>query len=357
MLRCTAEPRASHPPPLPKTAGHLPAAAPVWGIVWRTSILVLLLTGPAAADYSIVISSAIHTGLLTTDTAGNLYFATDRRSAHICGEYGRPVFQGGNGVTTEGCPQIGLRKTNPEGTATIYHMQFSTSLDDYLVGATVDNDGNAYLVGFTGSGDFPATPGSAYSRASFRVFVAKLDPEGKLVYSATFPTARDATLNAQIQVDRYGQLYMSGDVPAADFPIVNPIQTATTSGAFLLKLNSTGTADLLDFSWRKRRLGVGTGRRRGSLCRRPLCTCRVRHGRSVHKWDPRRGFRPQGRAAGRWNRVCERARNLSWHTCSDGRSLGQRDHRRIIHWGFPSAQLGGTGAAQRHMHHVELVWN
>src|SRR5206468_438226 len=70
-----------------------------------------------------------------------------------------------------------VAKVNPSGSQLIYAISLAGSRDDIGTGIAVDGSHNAYIVGSTGSADFPTTPVSvqpAFGGGDSDAFVAKI---------------------------------------------------------------------------------------------------------------------------------------------------------------------------------------
>lgn len=118
----------------------------------------------------------------------------------------------------------------------------------------VDNNGNAYVAGFTASTDFPtANPlQSAYAggvSGSFGdAFVAKLSADGRSLIYSTYLGGSRGDIARTIAVDVNGNGYVVGDTASDNFPTVNPLQANKTGSdqfvpdAFVAKLNAAGSA-------------------------------------------------------------------------------------------------------------------
>jgi hypothetical protein len=117
----------------------------------------------------------------------------------------------------------------------------------------VDNLGNTYVTGETGSADFPTTlgawdrtfAGGSKVHGITDAFVAKLDPTGTPIY-VTYLGGSDADVGLGIAVDPSGSAYVTGFTYSADFPVFpNPgaFRTKITGGAdaFVTKLNAAGS--------------------------------------------------------------------------------------------------------------------
>ncbi len=121
-------------------------------------------------------------------------------------------------------------------------------------GIAVDFEGNVYVVGFTGSTNFPTANALQGALAgSTDVFVAKLNPSGNsFVYSTYLGGSKDDVGNS-IAVDSDDNAYITGSTRSTDFPRVNPLQpnkgdcapgvfAIACNDAFVTKLNSVGSA-------------------------------------------------------------------------------------------------------------------
>lgn len=118
-------------------------------------------------------------------------------------------------------------KLNSDGTALDYSILLGGSGYDDGWGITVDDSGNAYILG-SGSADFPVTPG-AFDTTHHGVYVAKINAAGSdLIYS----TFLGSGAGAGIKVDNNGNVYIIGCTSSSAFP--------TTPGAFDTTLNSGG---------------------------------------------------------------------------------------------------------------------
>lgn len=107
---------------------------------------------------------------------------------------------------------------------------------DSAAGIVVDSAGNAYIIGTTGSPDFPTTPGAFQTTGpapcssnlgcaqSLDVFVTKLNPQGSALIYSSFLGGTYLNYGSGIDVDSSGNAYLTGTTCSSDFP--------TTLGAF-----------------------------------------------------------------------------------------------------------------------------
>jgi hypothetical protein len=118
------------------------------------------------------------------------------------------------------------------------------SADDYGNAVAIDGSGCAYVVGETGSANFPTLGAEQSTMAGDTdVFVTKWNPVGTgLVYSTYIGgSSRDVGLG--VAVDAAGEVYVTGFTYSGDFPITVGALRASFVGdskAFVLKLNPAG---------------------------------------------------------------------------------------------------------------------
>ncbi|PYV39317.1 MAG: hypothetical protein DMG06_23500, partial [Acidobacteria bacterium] len=142
-----------------------------------------------------------------------------------------------------------------------YSTYLGGSGDDFgvpfLDGVAVDATGNAYVIGWTNSTDFPTTPGAFQTTLApgtcgdppntfpcNDAFVAKLNAAGTALVYSTYLGGTGDDFGQSIAVDPAGNAYLSGETNSTDFPTVNPIQGANagSTDSFVAKLNPAGDA-------------------------------------------------------------------------------------------------------------------
>ncbi|MEW6160131.1 MAG: SBBP repeat-containing protein, partial [Verrucomicrobiota bacterium] len=138
-----------------------------------------------------------------------------------------------------------MTKLSPAGDRIVYSA--------LLPGATaraaaVDAQGFLYVIGETYSPDFPTTAGSAqpeYGGGALDAFVAKLSPDGSQLIYCTFLGGSDLELGKGIAIDGEGNAYVIGWTTSTNFPVNAQAAQRELGGnydAFVAKLNSTGSA-------------------------------------------------------------------------------------------------------------------
>ena len=179
---------------------------------------------------------------IAVDSAGSAYVTGTTRSKNFPTTPGAFQAHWDAGWTTF------VTKLNPAGTALAYSTYLGGSGPGALLfgmsqegtGIAVDSAGNAYVTGWTGSNDFPTTPGALQfpGSASYGGFVSKLNPTGSsLVYSTQ---ALPLPTNT-VTVDAAGNAYVAGYSLAGDAPLT-PGAFDDGGNSWLAKINPAGTA-------------------------------------------------------------------------------------------------------------------
>ena len=143
---------------------------------------------------------------IAVDAAGNRYVAGSTTSADF------PTTPGAN-RTFGGDVDIFVTKFSPSG-AVVYSTYLGGPCEDYARGIAVDAAGNAYVTG-------RANGGVCWLDIKAGVLVAKLDPNGSLVYSSIFGGRLvDTSSGKAIAVDGEGHAYVTGVAVSdtRDFP-------------------------------------------------------------------------------------------------------------------------------------------
>ncbi len=177
---------------------------------------------------------------IAVDASGNVYLAGETGSADLAVLSAVQTTHGAQSPTTIG--DVFVAKFSPAGVL-LYLTYLGGSGDDAASAIAVDAAGNAYVVGYTTSPNFPvagATPlqstyggsGGANWYHQGDAFIAKLNPSGnKLVYSTYLGGSQDDFAMA-IAIDSAGDAYVAGGTASGNFP--------TTPGSFQTRLKGVG---------------------------------------------------------------------------------------------------------------------
>jgi len=203
-------------------------------------------------DYPLIIDPIL---LYSTFLGGNgtdfgLHIAVDAsNNAYVTGSTSSvnfPTTAGAFDRTFGGDRDAFVTKLNAAGTALVYSTFIGGSEFDEATNIVVDDLGQAYITGTTGSADFPTTPGAFQtSIPGIRSgFVTKLNADGSaLVYSTYLGGSGDQTGNS-IAVDSLGQAYVAGVTTSDDFPVTPGAYQMANAGltdGFVTKLNPAGS--------------------------------------------------------------------------------------------------------------------
>jgi hypothetical protein len=116
-----------------------------------------------------------------------------------------------------------VSKLNAAGSALVYSTYLGGTGDDNGSGIAVDASGSAYVTGRTDSYNFPITPGT-FQTTCCGAFVTKLNPSGSALVYSTYLGGSGEDSGSGVAIDSGGSAYVTGWTSSSDFP--------TTPGAF-----------------------------------------------------------------------------------------------------------------------------
>ena len=200
----------------------------------RTLLLLCLATAAFAQIYPL---EGANPAAVATDKQGNIYVVGNTSSTHF------PVTANALQPTLKGTTNAFIAKLSPGGQL-LWSTYFGGSGTDQANGVAVDSAGNVLVAGTTRSSDLPVL--NAYQgtlAGASDVFLVKLDPTGKLLYS-TYLGGSNTDAATGLAVDGAGAAYITGNTASGDFPG----QTTIAGGmaGFVLKISATGS---LVYSW------------------------------------------------------------------------------------------------------------
>ncbi len=196
------------------------------------------------------------------DASGNLYSAVITNSTNF------PVTPGAFQTTNPNLSLLtgGALKLNATGTALVFSTYLGGSGPgvDAAYTVVIDSSNNVYVVGMTGSPNFPTTAGAfditcgtdGNCNALFDGFVTKLNSRGSALVFSTFIGGSSGDAVTGIALDSAKNVYLYGGTDSTDFPITpgsaQPIFGGASAGCnpatfacgdnFILKLNPQGSA-------------------------------------------------------------------------------------------------------------------
>ena len=217
---------------------------------------------------------------IAVDASSNVYVVGETRSADFT--TASPLQPAITGVI-----DVFVSKLNSSG-ALVYSTYLGGNATDFAGGIAVDASGNAYVTGYTSSGNFPTTASAlkATKTLSWAAFVTKLNPAGSaLVYSTylggnTAPGTGGDFAHA-ITIDAAGNAYVVGHSQSTD--LATPGQR-TNAGE---RTPSSASSARTDPPWSSPATSAaktGTARWRWRLIPRSACTSRGQPTRPTFPW-------------------------------------------------------------------------
>ena len=190
----------------------------------------------SALVYSTYIDNTSHAAAISVDGAGQIYVAGDTSSTQFVTTTGvaQPNPGGASDVFL-----IRLDPSQTGVAQRHYATYLGGSGDDHATGIAVDAYQNVYITGSTLSTDFPIQrPVQVHNGGQTDAFVVKLSATaGSLVYSTYLGGSNDDIANG-IALDPSGNAIVVGYTSSTNFPLMNPLQGANANGedAFITKI-------------------------------------------------------------------------------------------------------------------------
>ena len=158
-----------------------------------------------------------------------------------------PTTPGAFDPSYNGDSDIFIARLSADGSALSYSTYLGGSGSDWCRAITSDSAGRATLTGWTGSSDFPTTPGAfdPSHNGGGDVFVVRLNSAGSGLTYATFLGGGDWEVANAIAVDETGNAYVTGDTASSDLPTTADAFDPSYNGggdSFVAKLNTTGSS-------------------------------------------------------------------------------------------------------------------
>ncbi len=181
-----------------------------------------------------------HSSSVAVDTAGNAYFTGWTNSSDF------PVTLGGVDTGRSGRSDAYAAKFNVSTGGYDYVVMFGGNQADVGYSIAVNDDGEAYITGPTGSPDFPTTPG-AFDRngSNHAAFLLKLNANGSALIFSTFVGDPRVANGHGLALGLDGAAYITGGATDGEVPVTpGAFDTTYNRGndAFVIKVNASGAA-------------------------------------------------------------------------------------------------------------------
>jgi len=154
---------------------------------------------------------------IAVDSEGSAYVSGWTQSTNF------PVASQG---TTPSGTNAFIAKLDVSGSSLLYAVFIGGSSDDYAQAITLDSDNNAYITGYTCSGDFPLVNAFQSSmNGCYDGFISKVSADGSSLLYSTYLGGSNLTQPYAIALNSSNEMYVAGYTYAVDFPLMNAFQT------------------------------------------------------------------------------------------------------------------------------------
>jgi len=139
--------------------------------------------------------------------------------------------------------EVYITRLTPYGDALVYSTFLGGSAEEEGRAIAVDNIGNAYITGWTTSGDFPVNNAYDDELGGPRdAFITKLSSSGAMVYSTYLGGSGTEYISDDIVVDYLNCPIITGSTWSTDFPVKYPYYGSNGGDldAFVTRLSSSG---------------------------------------------------------------------------------------------------------------------
>jgi hypothetical protein len=162
-----------------------------------------------------------------------------------------PTTPGAYDTTHNGDYDVFVTTITPSGDALIYSTYLGGTMRDWASNIVIDDHGSAYITGFTGSTNFPTTPGTydTTHNGDDDVFVTKLSPSGDALVYSTLLGGIGRDHGNDISVDTHGYASLTGYTNTSDFPTTPDAYDTSLNGKYdVFVTRFTPSGDALAYS-------------------------------------------------------------------------------------------------------------
>ena len=146
-----------------------------------------------------------------------------------------------------------VSKITPDGRGLVYSAFLGGSSDDVGRSIAVDASGNAYVIGYAESSDFPVVNAFQPTLQGWRnAFVTKIDAAGSALIYSTYLGGGEEDGHG-IAVDVRGHAHVRGDTRSLQFPVYRALQPSLRSqylfNCFVAELDAAGSGLVIRPYW------------------------------------------------------------------------------------------------------------
>lgn len=175
------------------------------------------------------------------DSAGNAYLTGYTKSTDF------DITSGAYQTSLTGQYDIFVTKINPFTNSLIYSTFIGGSGNDFSFDIAINSNGEAFLVGYTSSNNFPVTSGvfqNSYA-GYFDVVVTGLNASGTNLLFSTYLGGSNEDIGMGIYLDALNNIYLTGYTNSNNFDVTTGAFQTTPGGnydVFVTKMNNNGSS-------------------------------------------------------------------------------------------------------------------
>ncbi len=176
---------------------------------------------------------------LDLDTSGDVYVVGYTTS------YDFPTVNAYND-TKGSLMDVILTKYDSTGQNILYSTFIGGNDDDFAYNLAIDSDDYCYIVGATGSSNYPTNNAmNSTNNGGYDVFITKIKPGESVLSYSTYLGSSGHDIARDIVVDSSGQAFFVGFAEQGDYPLRNEIMTFQGIRDIIITgINSTGTGTI-----------------------------------------------------------------------------------------------------------------
>jgi hypothetical protein len=212
---------------------NFPVVAPIQGVNGGSQDAFVTKINPAGNSilYSTYLGgngtgSSEQANAIAVDSSGNAYVTGVTNSSNF------PVTSGAYQTAYSGMQDAFITKFNAAGNTLLYSTYLGGTSFDWATGIGLDSGGNAYVAGYTSSGDFATVNGvqGAFG-GMYDAFVTELNATGNGVGFSTYFGGSGSDVANGIAVDGSGNIFVGGQTSSLNLPLQGPIQSSNNGGS------------------------------------------------------------------------------------------------------------------------------
>lgn len=178
--------------------------------------------------YSTYLGGSVYNGArsIVVDAQYSAYVAGATQSNDF------PVTPDAFQTTMQGSFSVFVTKFSGDGSSLLYSTYLGGSGTDISVRIAVNEQGYAYVTGYTNSTDFPVTPGAFQTTLAGvdDAFITKFAADGKSLLASTYLGGSMDDFGNSIALDSLSRAYVTGRTASGDFPITPNVIPSSFSG-------------------------------------------------------------------------------------------------------------------------------